>query len=746
MPRWLKALIVGTLTGLAGALFALTPYGQDFEKYVGLKYLFKFRGAIEAPRDVAVVAIDSDTGRHLELSRLPRDWSREVHARLVGKLVELGASVIVFDLDLQRPKSFEEDSTFANAIASADRVVLYEKLEGKMQPIIGAIGGAVGKQWVEQSEGPTEVLADAAKGIGSFPLPKLDVAVYDFWTFKPSAGNAPTIPSLALQIRALNAHDEWLGNLRDAGAKDVDKLPPTAAEIVGAPETEKVMQIQRRMFERNPPLANTVIERLGRRANGDGRPSILLALAKLYAGPADRYINFYGPPGSIRTIPYRAVLNSGSEANAEVPDLRNTVVFVGYSDLYDPGQPDRFYTVFTREDGVDLSGVEIMATAFANLITDRALRPTDTVQTVVVLVVFGLVMVVLAYLFPAMVGVPLAILLAAGYAAAAQTAFSTRDMWFPVAIPLLGQLPVALFVGLIGQYLFERRQKQLVTEAIGYYLPENVAKSLTAGVDVGTINQVVYSTCLATDMAGFSTIAEQMEPKALAKFMNDYFDTLAAPLKRHGVDVTEFRADAIMCAWTAPEPTDSVRRRAAYAGLEAVEAIVEFSRRHAPLTLKARIGLETGMTYIGHAGGGGKFVYSIVGDCANAAARIESLNKQLKTSVLASETVLEGIDDLQLRPLGRFVFVGKTQPTRLNEIIARTSAATQAQKDFCDRFAEAMHAFETADWVKASTLLESLLAAYPEDGPSQFLLARCRRYLTEPPATDDPSVIHLETK
>jgi adenylate cyclase len=247
-------------------------------------------------------------------------------------------------------------------------------------------------------------------------------------------------------------------------------------------------------------------------------------------------------------------------------------------------------------------------------------------------------------------------------------------------------------------------------------------------------------------MAGFSTIAEQMEPKALATFMNDYFDTLAAPLKRHGVDVTEFRADAIMCAWTAPEPTESVRRRATYAGIETVEAIADFNRRHAPLTLKARVGLEAGMIYIGHAGGGGKFVYSIVGDCANAAARIESLNKQLKTSVLASETVLEGIDDLQLRPLGRFVFVGKTVPTRLNEIIARRSSATQAQRNFCDRFAEAVDAFERADWVKASNLLDSVLVDYPEDGPSQFLLARCHQYRTQPPATEDPSVIHLDKK
>ena len=74
------------------------------------------------------------------------------------------------------------------------------------------------------------------------------------------------------------------------------------------------------------------------------------------------------------------MLEAGSSAGwprSSTSDLKGRVVFVGYSDLYEPDQPDRFYTVFTGADGVDLSGVEIMATAFANLLTDRTLRPSQ---------------------------------------------------------------------------------------------------------------------------------------------------------------------------------------------------------------------------------------------------------------------------------------------------------------------------------------------------------------------------------
>ena len=60
------------------------------------------------------------------------------------------------------------------------------------------------------------------------------------------------------------------------------------------------------------------------------------------------------------------------------------------------------------------------------------------------------------------------------------------------------------------------------------------------------------------------------------------------------------------------------------AALGAVEAIDQFKARHALLAQNLRIGLETGMVYVGHAGGGGHFVYSIVGDSANTAARPEA--------------------------------------------------------------------------------------------------------------------------
>jgi adenylate cyclase len=228
--------------------------------------------------------------------------------------------------------------------------------------------------------------------------------------------------------------------------------------------------------------------------------------------------------------------------------------------------------------------------------------------------------------------------------------------------------------------------------------------------------------------------------------MNEYFDTLAEPLKRHGADLTEFHADTIMCAWTAPQPETTVHHKAALAALEVVEAIDLFNERHAPLALYARIGLESGSIYVGHTGGGGHFTYSILGDCANTASRIEGLNKHIGTHLLATQSVVENLDDLLLRPLGRFYFVGKADPTQVVEIVSKAAGASEAQLRLCEQFAEALDVFRAEQWAKAAGLFEAILRDYPGDGPASFYLARCRRYLTESPPPEDPSAIRMEAK
>lgn len=762
MPRRIKATILGALVGLIGVILALTSLGAQFEEQTGLTWLFRMRGAIKAPVDVVVVAIDRSTGNQLDLPELPRDWPRSIHAKITDRLAELGASVIVFDIDFRKAKSERGDKALADAIKRAKRVVMIESLEG-LQQSLGDIAdwtksvevmpskptpsennenAEQTELWIEQRVRPTEILAEAAYGIGAFPVPKTKGAVYQYWAFKTSAGDAATVPALALQVHSMDVYPQWREILEQAGEEAAAVLPAESRDIRGATELQETMVDLRRAFKRDPTLGKRVSQAVEQSGLSAYQAKLVRALNSLYSGEDTRYLNFYGPAGTIRTIPYQVF--AGKEWGSL--NLEGKAVFVGFSDIYNPGQQDWFYSVFTSDEGIDLSGVEIAATAFGNLLSREGLIPADTPTTAVIVFLFGALLGTGVYLFRTTIGVPAALGTAMLYGLGAQYAFNNMSLWLPLAIPIVVQLPTAIFFGLLTNYLLERRKKQEITEAIAYYLPEHVVADLGRGsFDPGSLNKVVYAACLSTDMADFSSITETMPPDRAALFINEYFDALSKPLKRHDVSVTEFRADAIMCAWTAPRPEESVRRAALLAALEARDAIQRFGE-DTGTRLMPRVGLDADFVYIGHAGGGGHFVYSIVGDAANTASRVESLNTHLNTQLLATETTTAGIEGFQLRPLGEFQLKGKKEAVSVIEIVSQAPTATDEQRFLCERFGQALTTFRNEQWREAASLFQAVLEQFHDDGPSHFYLDRSIQYAHQPPESDDPTVIHMGTK
>jgi len=136
-------------------VLALTPLELPLETRVGLYALFHLRGERPPPREVAIVAIDGQTGGKLGLSALPRDWPRSMHGKLVDELTRRGATAIVFDMDFRRSRGEQEDLAFARAVARANRVVLFEHLSGRRQPVEDQSG---------QGPWPVSVAEDGRRG------------------------------------------------------------------------------------------------------------------------------------------------------------------------------------------------------------------------------------------------------------------------------------------------------------------------------------------------------------------------------------------------------------------------------------------------------------------------------------------------------------------------------------------------------------------------------------------------------
>ena len=141
------------------------------------------------------------------------------------------------------------------------------------------------------------------------------------------------------------------------------------------------------------------------------------------------------------------------------------------------------------------------------------------------------------------------------------------------------------------------------------------------------------------------------------------------------------------------------------------------------------------------------FVYSIVGDSANTASRIEGLNKHVGTQLLATRSVTAGFgEDLLLRDIGRFRFVGKTDALPIVEILSHRDDASQAMIELCERFAEALDRFERAEWSDAAKRFKAILGRSPQDGPSGFYLDLCNRYLRGQAPAEDPGIVSMTAK
>ncbi len=747
--RLRKAALLGLLVAAAGLAAGLTPLGLWLEQDIGLDWLFQLRGPRAAPTEVVVVSIDRESSERLGLSKKPRLWPRNLHAELIRKLADKGAAVIAFDIRFEESRNPDHERAFAEAIREAGNVVLFENLE-KLPPTPDQLQAhPLGTINIEKLVPPIPVLADAAIALAPFPLPKVPAKVNQVYLFKTGAGDMPTLPVTALHFFALPSHDALYRLLAETGAAG----PEILASDARAPRRQGPVALPlrelRALFLTEPGLRDKVLARLrDPRASGDLRERELLhSLVAMYAGRADMFLNFYGPPGSITTIPYHRILERHADEPLPV-DMAGAAVFVGFSAQLQPEQKDYFFTVYSQASGRDVSGVEIAATAFANLLERRPVaQPTWGIQ-IMILGLWGLGIGFALRLLPG-VGI-VTVALGAGilYLGAAYLAFERADYWMPLVTPLLWQVPLAVVAALLWRYLEVQQEKQNIRRAFGYHLPPQVVDELASGTDALTSHgQLTHGICLATDAEQYARLSEQLAPEQLRELMNSYYAVIFEPVRRAGGIISDVVGDAVLAIWAAKSPEPSLRARASRAALDIVSAVDAFNRTLPDRTrLPTRLGIHCGEIMIGHVGALDHFEYRAVGDIVNTATRIEGLNKQLGTRTLASASTLQGLEGFVSRPLGRFLLAGKSRPLEMQELVGLGDASDADQAAFHARFAGALHRFHARHWQDAAADFQDCLTERPQDGPSRYYLNLCHTYATTPPDEDWDGTLRVHLK
>jgi adenylate cyclase len=501
----------------------------------------------------------------------------------------------------------------------------------------------------------------------------------------------------------------------------------------------------RNRFRADPQLGQKMATLLSAAVGNTAHRRPLAALLEAYEGPDSRYLNFYGAAGHVQTIPLHAALDGSWRTELGEPaDLSGRIVFVGQSDLLNL-HGDGFVTVFSRDDGVDVSGVEIAATAVANLLDGRLIEPAGPGLTYALLVAFGLAIGAVAGAFHAPVAVPVTLFMAGAFYAGAYSGFAQENLWLPVVTPLLVQLPLGLLLGLLLQYRDAHRAKVNISRGMRYYLPAAVASGFAeAALDPARLKERVFAVCMVTDASRFTTLAETMEPGELSEFLDGYFGILFGVVDRYGGLVTDVVGDGMTAVWTAPQPDRGCRLRACLAAVELDRAVSAFNRQHHPRALPTRIGLNAGDAIVGNVGGSGRFAYSVIGDCVNTAARLETLNKQVGTRIIAAHGVIDGLDEIVSRPLGRFQLFGKGDTLAVVEVVG--SAADARHVPFAADFAEALDDLEQGRFADAARGFETILAAQPSDGPASFYRKYCKQYLSGTSVPTAHGAIRMETK
>src|SRR5713226_2912818 len=705
MSPLFKAGLFGLLIGMVGVTVSFFPLAHDVEENAGLDLLFKLRGVRKTPADVVVVSIDRESSEHLNVSDNPDRWPRSLHARLVEKLARAGARVIIFDVYFREPRSAKEDNALAQAIKRARNVVLAEPLKAKDVPAFDIAGSYAGEHRIVKPIRPIPALTQSAVATAPFVLPRLPVKVNQYWTFQTSAGDSPTFPVVALQFYALQAYDEFVLLLEKVSPEHSGKVPRDAIKAIQAKGAIKFMRDIRGVFEKDPLIAEKMLQELEQTnpANSDeNKIRLLRSLIKMYGGANHRYLNYYGPPRTLSTIPFYQALQLGETSGDNKPDVKDKAVFVGLSEILLSEKGDSFHTVFSQANGVFISGVEIAATAFSNLLEDTTINPISSRDYILILLLWGILTGIVCRTAATVVAGIGVVALSILYLIAAEYKFSAHGAWYPVMVPLFLQTPLGFFSAVLWNYFETNKERQNIRKALSFYVPDEVVSQLARNiVDMKRGGQTEYGICLFADIAGYTNLSETMEPEELNDFMHKYFEATFEPIKQNGGLVVDLEGDSILAIWKAARPDPLLRKQACLAALGVAKAVRQFNQSFKTLNLSTRIGVHAGQIFLGNIGAGDHYKYGPMGDTVNTASRMEGLNKYLGTGILVSEEVIGDLNGLLTREVGRFRLKGKAHAIVVHELICRMEECEEEQKKEFAVFAEALSAFRRQSWDEA---------------------------------------------
>src|SRR5690606_28564344 len=400
--------------------------------------------------------------------------------------------------------------------------------------------------------------------------------------------------------------------------------------------------------------------------------------------------------GYARSFPYVSatdVLKDKVAAGA----FRDKVVLVGASA---PGLLDLRATPVAGA----YPGVEVHANLVSGMLDGTLKHRPGYVLAIDVLTLVA-VGAILIFVMPRLSPLPaaaVAALLALSVCALNLLLWSSANLLAPLANALI--LIACLFaLNMSWGYFVESRSKRQFAELFGQYVPPELVDAMARGPQSYSMEgRRAELTVLFSDVRGFTTISEGLQPEELATLMNEYLGAMTAVVQRHRGTLDKYIGDAIMAFWGAPVDDPQHARNALLTAIEMQAALTELNQ---VLTAKGwpslaiGVGVNTGPMTVGDMGSPVRKSYTVMGDAVNLGSRLEGITKEYGVGIIVGEETREILrKEFAFRELDRVRVKGKEEAIAIYEPLGREGELSPQVVEELRLWNQFLRLYRAQDW------------------------------------------------
>jgi adenylate cyclase len=322
-------------------------------------------------------------------------------------------------------------------------------------------------------------------------------------------------------------------------------------------------------------------------------------------------------------------------------------------------------------------------------------------------------------------------------------------MVLPLASSLL--MIAALFAfNMSWGYFIESRSKRQFTELFGQYVPPELVDKMAADPEKYSMEgKSEELTVLFSDIVGFTSISESLEPKELSQFINDYLTAMSLVIRNHRGTLDKYIGDAIMAFWGAPVEDPEHARQGV---ISAMAMQTELDKLRAQMLargwpdIRIGVGVNTGQMRVGDMGSKLRRAYTVMGDAVNLGSRLEGLTRVYGVGIIVGPNTKRAVNDIVFRDLDRVKVKGKDEPVDIFEPVGIEGQVDKKAMDEIKLWHKALRAYRAQKWDEAEMDLFNLQRMSPESKLYQVYFERIKQCRIDPPGPDWDGVTAFKTK